>query len=173
MARLSSTQWVAAILVAGVLAFPIGAGARPATMPAKAIDVVTFIAGHQTSIVCDPTLGGHAATSPDAFGWAAYGGNIVYLVPAICQDMSADIGSPRFAEGIAAVIHEAAHARGARSESCAEMTADLGVFDALRRFYGVPFFSDLSRTVGDQVLAGTRLRPESYQPEECWNGAYE
>ncbi len=161
-----------AILAAAALSSAPVAGARVATMPAKAIDVVTYIAGHQTSIVCDPALGGHSATESDPVGWAAYGGNIIYVVPQICVDMSADLGTAQFAQGIETLIHEAAHARGVQSESCAELTADIGVFDVLQRFYDTPFFTPLSVAVGDQVLAATRLRPAALQPEACWNGVY-
>lgn len=130
------------------------------------LSVVAFIAGHQTAVVCDPTLDGHAI--PGATGWTYTGGNVIYVVPSICDETRAKIGSLRFADGLSTVIHEAARARGLSRDSCVEMVADIGVFDVLRRFYGVAFFTPLSREIGAQVLALTRGRPASYQPEACW-----
>lgn len=125
------------------------------------------------AIVCDPDLGGHAAEYPGALGWTAYGGSTIYVILSICANATARPRSATFADAIGAVIHEAAHARGIRSESCAEMTADIGVYDVLRRFFGVPFFSSDSEVIGALVLAETRQLPAAYQPEACWrSGIY-
>lgn len=130
------------------------------------LSVVAFVAGHPTAVSCDPALGGHAV--PGATGWTYTGGNVVYVVPAVCDETNAKIGTVQFADGLATMIHEAARARGFSRDSCVEMLADIGVFDVLRRFYAVPFFSPLSVAVGAQVLTLTRGRPSRYQPELCW-----
>lgn len=133
---------------------------------AVVLSVVAFIAGHPTQVVCGDGLGGHA--TPGVIGWTAYGGNVIYVTDKICVGSNAEVGSDAFALGIGTLIHEAAHARGVRKESCAEMTADIGIYDVLRRFYNVPFFTPTSRMVGLQVLENTRRRPAEYQPEACW-----
>lgn len=135
------------------------------------LSVVAFIAGHPTTVVCDATLGGHAAEAPadiTPIGFTPYGGNVIYALPSLCDETSMPVGSTRFAHALGTFVHEASHARGVRSESCAEMTADIGVFDVLRRFYSIPFFSARSVAIGAQVLAFTRARPPNYQPEACW-----
>lgn len=136
-------------------------------VPAVILSVVAFIAGHPTQVVCDATLGGLSA-SPNEIARTPYGGNVIYALPRICDELVAPVGTEAFAHAIGTVIHEASHARGLRIESCAEMTADIGVFDVLRRFYGVSFFSAMSVRVGDQVLAFTHARASNYQPEACW-----
>lgn len=136
-------------------------------VPAVILSVVAFIAGHPTQIVCDANLGG-LATSPNEIARTPYGGNVIYALPRICDELFAPVGTNAFAHAIGTVIHEASHARGLRSESCAEMTADIGIFDVLRRFYGAAFFSARSVAVGAQVLAFTRARTADYQPEACW-----
>ena len=60
--------------------------------------------------------------------------------------------------------NESAHLRGVRLEACAELWANLVVFDVLSRFYRVPMFSTLSWRVGEQVAALTRARPAEFQP---------
>lgn len=133
---------------------------------------VAFIAGHPTSVVCDADVNhGPVAERPGLTlkGWTAYGGNVIHVLPGFCSASTLLPGAPGFPETIELFIHEAAHARGIVSESCAELTADMGVFDVLRRFYGVPFFSPLSVRVGRAVLAHSREAPADYQPELCWN----
>jgi hypothetical protein len=133
--------------------------------------VVSFIAGHPTTVACDATLNGHAASAPAGttpIAWTPYGGSTIYVLPSICDESNATVGTEQFAHAIGTFIHEATHARGVVSESCAEMTADIGVFDVLRRFYDVPFFSSTSVLVGAEVFAFTRQRPAEYQPEACW-----
>lgn len=136
------------------------------------LSVIAFIAGHPVQVSCDPALGGHA-TSAGEVGWTAYGGEVIYVVPMVCDDSGRALEDPRFAFALATLIHEAAHARGIRSESCAELTADIGIYQALRDFYDVPFFTPTSQQIGATVLAQTRARPPTYQPEACWSsGTY-
>lgn len=138
--------------------------------------VASFIAGHPTVVTCDATLNGQAANAPAGttpIASTPYGGNTIYVVPSICDESNAPVGTEQFAHAIGTIVHEASHARGVVSESCAEMTADVGVFDVLRRFYNIPFFSSMSVLVGAEVLAFTRRRPADYQPEACWaSGVY-
>lgn len=138
------------------------------------LSVIAFIAGHPTTVVCDATLGGHAdaSTGFTVIAWSAYGGDTIYAAPSLCDETRGRVGSLAFAHSIGTFIHEASHARGIHTETCAELTADIGVFDVLRRFYNVPFFTPLSRLVGAQVLTFTRARPTAYQPETCWGGVY-
>jgi hypothetical protein len=99
--------------------------------------------------------------------WTLTGGDTIHAVPAFCTGTVAPFGSDAFARSIDVFIHEAARARGLASDSCVEFMADLGVYQVLRDFYGVPFFSPMSWRVGAQVLALTRTLPASYQPEAC------
>lgn len=131
-----------------------------------------FIAGHPVTVACDANVN-HGPVAERAGetlqGWALYGGDVIHVLPAYCRASTIRPGDPGFAATIDLFIHEAAHARGIVSESCAELTADVGVFDVLRRFYGVPFFSRLSRQVGAQLLAISRRKPADYQPGLCWS----
>lgn len=114
-----------------------------------------------------PTAPGYTATA-----WTLTGGNVIHVHPRFCDYSSSPVGSNDFALVIGVFIHEAARARGVVTDSCARMTADLGVYQMLRDFYNVPFFSPTSERVGAQVLALTRLLPASYQPELCWASGY-
>lgn len=134
------------------------------------LSVVALIAGHPATINCDPTLGGHFI--PGAAAWTPYGGDVIYATPEICDDTRQPLGTLQFAAGLNVFIHEAAHSRGIRSESCAELTADLGVYQVLRDFYNIPFFTPQSETIAGQVLLLTRRKPAAYQPEECLRGVY-
>lgn len=138
--------------------------------------VVSLVAGHPTTVACDadtnpspfPTAPGQVATA-----WTLTGGNVIHVHPRFCDFSAAPVGTEDFARVIDVFIHEAARARGVQTDSCVEMTADIGVYQVLRDFYNVPFFTALSRRVGAQVLAYTRKLPASYQPEACWNsGVY-
>ena len=132
--------------------------------PAVILSVVAFIAGHPTQVACDPTLNGH----PAGIAWTAYGSSKIYAAPDICTDAAQPVDSWQFAYALGTFIHEAAHARGIRSESCAELVADIGVYDVLRRFYNIPFFTVESETIGGTVLANSHRRGPEYQPEACW-----
>lgn len=138
--------------------------------------VVSFVAGHGTTVACDANVNPGPNPPPPGFvveAWTPYGGNVIHALPTVCDESNNPVGSPQFVVSLATFIHEAAHARGIRTETCAEMTADIGVYDVLRKFYGIPFFSRLSKQIGAEVLALTRVRPPEYQPERCWNsGAY-
>jgi hypothetical protein len=134
------------------------------------LSVVAMIAGHPTAVACDadvnpspfPTATGQVATA-----WTLTGGNVIHAHPAFCEASNAPVGSDSFARAIDVFLHEAARARGLTGDSCPQMIADLGVYQVLRDFYRVPFFSPMSRRVGAQVLALTRTLPASYQPELC------
>jgi len=138
--------------------------------------IVTAIAGHPTTVACDadsnpspfPTAPGYVVAA-----WTLTGGDTIHALPLLCNESRYPLGSTEFAAAIETFIHEAARARGVVTDSCAQLTADEGVYDVLRRWYGVPFFSPMSEQVGAQVLSLTRKLPASYQPELCWNsGSY-
>src|SRR5581483_9260399 len=136
--------------------------------------VVAAIAGHPVRVACDadvnpspvPTVPGAVVTA-----WTMTGGDTIHAMPYICEETNAQMTTFWFVDGLSTMIHEASHARGVRREACAEMIADIGVYDVLRRFYGVPFFSPMSVMIGRRVLEVTRSAPASYQPEACWAGA--
>ena len=134
--------------------------------PAVALLVAAFIAGHPVQIMCDIP---DSATAVEA--WSTPCGSFMHMKPSVCVGLTQKVGGTEhavgqvsFAHAIGTVIHESAHAKGVRSEACAEMYADIGVFDVLRRFYGVPFFTPLSWLVGRQVRDHTLHLPPNYQP---------
>jgi len=154
-----------------LVALVVASGASASTASPKVVAVASWVAGHPVTVACD------ADTNPSPFpaapgavvtAWTLTGGDVIHALPMICDETRAAPGTVAFADGIATVIHEAARAKGVQTASCVEMLADVGVYDALRRFYSIPFFSSMSETVGAQVLALTRRRPSSYQPESCW-----
>lgn len=134
------------------------------------LSVVAFIAGKPVTVQCDQNLGGLAAAT-GVVAVAPFGGNVIYATPRICDSTRRAVGDEQFAISIATFIHEAAHSRGYRVEGCAEMIADVGVYQVLRDFYGVPFFTPTSVLVGRQVRDTTRLSPAAYQIESCWKSA--
>lgn len=134
-------------------------------LPAVVLAVVAFIAGKPATAVCN--VDGYPGTAPPGFtveAWTQVGGDLVHLAPSVCAALQTPPGTVSFARGLRVVIHESAHARGVSSESCAETWADLTVYDVLRRFYRVEFFTPLSAEVGGQVYAETLRRPSDYQP---------
>lgn len=136
------------------------------------LSVAAMIAGKPVNVACDAdTNFGPTGPPPVGFtveAWTPYGGDTIHMLPQLCVDVLRQPGTPEFAAGIRVLIHESAHARGVRREDCAELTADIGVFDVVRRLWGIKFFTPLSRQIGSQVLELTRIRPASYQPETCW-----
>jgi len=135
------------------------------------LSVAAMIAGKPVDIACDAdtNLIPNTSITFAVEAWTYIGGDQIHLLPQLCQDASQPIGTYEFAHGVGTIIHEATHARGIARESCAELTADIGIYDILRRLYGIPFFSKVSLRVGAQVLALSRARPPDYQPEGCWN----
>lgn len=127
--------------------------------PAVALAVVAFIAGHPAQIACDVS---ESATAVEA--WTTPGGSTTHFKPSLCEGLGSRPGDLRFGRALGTLIHEGAHARGVKSEACAESWADLAVFDVLRRFYNIPMFSPLSWRIGAQVYAQTQGRPAEYQP---------
>lgn len=125
--------------------------------PAVALMVAAFIAGHPTQVLCDvpPTAVVVAWTNP--------GSSVIHMQEDACAGLAAKPGDLSFAHGLSALIHESAHARGVRSEACAEAWADLTSYDVLRRFWHVPFFTPLSWLVGAQIREESRRLPASYQ----------
>lgn len=134
------------------------------------LSVVAFIAGHPTSVACDADTNQSPFAAPGyvATAWTYTGGNVIHAHPAFCTASNDAIGTDGFARAMDVFIHEAARARGLQKDSCVEMLADIGVYQVLRDFYGVPFFSAMSRKVGAQVLALTRTLTPNFQPEACW-----
>jgi len=135
------------------------------------VAAASWIAGHPVTVACDvdvnpspfPIAAGFVATA-----WTLTGGSVIHATSTVCDETSAQVGTMAFADGIATMIHEGARAHGWQSDSCVELLADIGVFDVLQRFYGVPLFSSTSELVGAEVLGLTRARPTSFQPESCW-----
>lgn len=154
-----------------LVALACSGAAGASTVSPKVVAVASWIAGHQVSVACDADT--NVSPFPAAPGavitaWTLTGGDVIHALPAICGETDAKPGTTQFADGIATMLHEAARARGLRTDSCVELFADIGVYDVLRRFYGIPFFSDTSVHIGSQVLGVTRQRPASYQPATCW-----
>lgn len=137
------------------------------------VSVAAMVAGKPMNVACDAdTNFGNTAPPPAGFvveAWTPYGGDTVHMLPQLCDDVLQQPGTEEFATGIRVLIHESAHARGVRREDCAELTADIGVYDVIRRLWGIQFFTPLSWQIGSQVLNLTRLRPLNYQPETCWD----
>ncbi len=136
------------------------------------LSVIAFIAGHPTQVSCDAdTNPSPFATAPGATvtAWTLTNGTVVHALPSLCLETQTKPGTLLFADALATMIHEAARDEGIQSDSCVEMLADVGVYDALRRFWNVPFFSRESEQIGSQVLYLTRRKPASYQPETCWS----
>lgn len=154
---------LAALVVAG--------SASGSTASPKVVEVASWIAGHPVTVACDADTNPSPFPAPPgsvATAWTFTGGNVIHVHPGFCTASTAPLGSDAFARVMDVFIHEAARARGLSDDSCVELLADLGVYDVLQRFYGVPFFSPLSEEIGAQVLALTRTLPSVYQPESCW-----
>lgn len=135
--------------------------------PALAALVASFIAGHPTQLACDADTNPSPTPPPPGFvveSWTRVGGSVSHFIPARCADMAAKPGTEAFARGVRVLIHEAAIARGVRTEDCASAWETLAVFDVLQRFCRIPMFTSLSWKIGAQVLAETRLRPANFQP---------
>ena len=149
---------------------PAATAAAPPPVAPVILSVVSWIAGHPVTVACDVDTNPSPFPSPGytATAWTYTGGNVIHVMPAFCDYSTAPVGSDNFARVIDVFIHEAARARGVQTDTCVEMTSDVGVYDVLRRFYGIPFFSRMSVLVGAQVLALTRTLPASFQPEACW-----
>lgn len=135
------------------------------------LSVAAMVAGKPVDVACDAdTNPGPTGPPPPGFvveAWTPYGGDTVHLDPSLCKAVTAPPGTIAFAQGIRVLIHESTHARGIRQEACAELVADIGVFDVIRRLWSIEFFTPQSRLIGEQVLALTRVRPPEYQPEGC------
>lgn len=138
------------------------------------LSVVAFIAGHPTAIACDADVNPSPRPPTPGFvavAWTPVGTGPIHMLPSLCAQTSAKTGTVEFARALRVVIREASIAGAARSESCAELVADIGVFDVLRRFYRVPFFTAASWRIGVQVMDETRRAPASFQPSTCrWPG---
>ena len=132
---------------------------------------IAFIAGHPTTVVCDANTNPSPFASPGytATAWTYTGASVIHADPVFCSDTNDQPGNDGFARAIDVFLHEAARARGIQSDSCVELVSDVGVYDVLRRFWNVPFFSGESERIGAQVLALTRTLPATFQPESCWS----
>lgn len=136
-------------------------------LPAVVAAVALAIAGHPVHVACDADANHPGVTPPvGAFveGWTVPGSDTVHLASAYCDDLGRGVRSPYFPVAFGTLIHESAHARGVTSEACAEAWADLTYPDWLARFYGVPFFSPLSLSIGATIYAHTLAKPASYHP---------
>jgi hypothetical protein len=135
-------------------------------IPALVTAIAISLSGHPVSIDCDTsTYPGPPPPAPYVVeAWTYTGGDVIHMRRELCEGFSFAPGTRRFAQSIRVLIHESAHARGIRSEACAELHAQLGVFDVLRRFYRISFFSSLSRLIGEQVYLEGLKRPANYQP---------
>lgn len=160
------------ILVALLAALSAPELAAGATASPTMQQVVTWAAGHPTTITCDADANQSPVPAPPgttATAWTVTGGNLIHAHPAFCAASTAAVGTTAFAGALDVFLHEAARAHGWRKDSCVELFADMAVYDALRRFYGVGLFTPMSQLVGSQVLADTRTLPAVYQPEPCWS----
>jgi hypothetical protein len=128
-------------------------------IPAAALAAVAFIAGYPAQIECDLPDNG------DIMGFALPGAPALRMQPYLCANLGKQPWTPQFVQAIATVIHESAHLKGVKSETCAEWYAVAGIYDVLRRFYGIPFFSPFSRQIGNQALMFARSLGPTYQPD--------
>lgn len=152
-----------------------GSARAASSVPDAAVQVAAAVAGHPTQVVCDADVNPSPKPSAPGFfapAWTVIGAGPIHLVPALCSNMSAKVGSAEFANAIGTLVREASIAGPVRSEACASLVQAVGVYDVLRRFYNVPFFTRLSWSIGTQVLANVRAGPKGdYQPEACrWPG---
>lgn len=146
------------------------AAAAAVTVPAKALAVGAFVAGHPVEIICDADVNPSPKPVPPGFvvdAWTLIGTGPIHMVPAICANLRARVGTPEFTHALRVLLRESAIAGQARSESCAELYAELGSYDVLRRFYRVPFFTALSRRIGDDVVAEVKTSPPNFAPSLC------
>jgi hypothetical protein len=127
-------------------------------IPAIALSIIAMIAGHPTQVTCD------VPATAVITAWTSFDGQEIHMQESICAGLEEQLGTYRFAASISTLVHESAHARGVRSESCAETWVNVAVYDVLWRFYAVPFFTPLSEEIGAQVATITRGLPPAYQP---------
>jgi hypothetical protein len=124
---------------------------------AIAFTIASMISGHPTQIACD------VPTTAVVEAWTTPRSNLLHMQPTLCAGLGMAPGDPRFSYALGVLIHESSHARGVLREACAEMYADVLIYQVLRDYYRVPFFSKLSMQIGAQVLYFSRHRPAEYQ----------
>ena len=126
--------------------------------------IVLAVSGHPGVMIgCDADTNNPYFNFPVA-GWAIFGGNEVHLHPQYCADMDPRVWRDSVTRGVAlgVLIHEAAHARGVRSEQCAEMYAGVLMYEYLERFYGISMFSAESWEASRWWVVRNRSLPQNY-----------
>src|SRR5437867_3953223 len=96
-------------------------------VPALVLTIAATIAGHPTQVVCD------VPATESVAAWTIPGTSTIHMKEHICAELDRRPGDPLFAVALATLIHESAHARGVSAEDCAELWADLVVYDVLER----------------------------------------
>lgn len=130
-----------------------------------ALLIAASIAGHPVGIKCDAEINNPFPFPVD--GWAYVGGNELHMTRYLCDALERrDTNETAFARALGTLIHEAAHTRGVESEACAELYAQVLVYQVLRDHYRIPFFTRVSRRVGEAVARLTSLLPPAYQPTQ-------
>ena len=136
--------------------------------PALALLAAAFVAGKPVQVACDAdvNLGGVQVQAGYSLeGWTVPGRSEIHLHPNICSGLAQPAYSAGFASAFRVVLHEAAHAKGIRSESCAEGYALVYARETARRFYRVPLWSSTSEELSAKIWGQTLLRPEVYRPD--------
>jgi hypothetical protein len=128
-------------------------------IPAAALAAVAFVAGYPAQVTCD------LPDSGNVMGYAVPGAPALRMQPWLCDSLRRPPFTSGFVYAMTTVIHEAAHLRGVRSERCAAWYSVAGIYDVLRRFYGIPFFSSQSRHIGSQALMFVQSLGETYRPD--------
>lgn len=101
---------------------------------------------------------------PGAGGYTYHGRPQIFLSPNVCAGLTVTPSTP-FGPAINTLLHEAYthYGSGTRDQGIQECGARLLIYEALRRFWGVPSFSATMYQVTQQALAYSFSKPAAYQ----------
>ena len=129
-------------------------------IPAVALAVAALFAGHPTQVACD------VPETAIVYAWTTPGTSVTHMRGSSCVALAGGPTRPGFAVALTTLLHESAHARGVRSEDCAEMWATTNIAFVLEAYYNVPLGSSLALRLVTEAVTDSRSLPAAYQPNE-------
>lgn len=126
-------------------------------------EMAATVAGRPVDIACEDSNAAWASgPAPAANAYYSWDSDYIRLAPSMC-DLAQMSGSSLVGPLLFVVAHEAAHARGVRSEAWADCYGLLWTADLARRFYSVEFYTARSDELMRQAVAYHRGAPADYQ----------
>jgi hypothetical protein len=123
--------------------------------------VAALVAGQPITVSCD------IPDSSPTYGYTIPHSGGIHLHGSYCAAVDGAPDAPAFGAAVETLVHESAHAAGARQESCAQWWVYTLYPAILQRFWGIAPGSALEQQISTEIDVQARRLPPWYIPAPC------